>query len=411
MTTEQAEPESNAEEVPPEFECTICMKLLLDPVTVSCGHTFCKRCLEQALDYRNLCAVCRAPVAPGAGVNVLLRNIITERFRQALAERREEQNAELQAGEQEADDERRREALGPLSVRNGTSNDESMTLPVARLSELSGAVLPHCMLEADLLEGRLLDYALQGARRLAVLMDATENSHNSEGEALQAVGVCFSIEEFHRPPPPRDVHLALQGMFRFRLLEPPQWHQDGFEVCRCTAFFDAPLQMRDLARPGDTGDEEPDAQQGHVTAAQVASEAMELLEHQLAQVGHSGRRMFNMKFGDTPAMMQGRAITSASLERISFWLLGTLVPDDAAEHRRLTRSTDTRARLEHCRAKLAAAGSRPILDLPGARSWMHPGQSALGSFGLLLALVALLLAKSWGFFEGRGQGYGDMDWD
>lgn len=408
MSADKPEPESPGEDVPPEFECTICMKLLLDPVSVSCGHTFCKRCLEQALDYRNLCAVCRAPVAPGAGVNVLLRSIITERFPRALTERREEQQAELQAGEQEADDARRREALG-ASAGNRASQDESMTLPLATLSELSAAVLPHCMMEADLLEGRLLDYALQGARRLGVLVDAAE-SLRGEGEALQAVGVCFSIEEFHRPPPPRAVHLILQGMFRFRLLEPPQWQQDGFEICRCTAFFDVPLQIRDLTRPGSTGEEQPDAQQAHVTAAQVATEAMESLESQLAQIGSSGRRMFNMKFGETPTI-QNRPITSASLERISFWLLGTLVPDDAAEHRAMTRSSDTRARLEHCRAKLAAAGSRPVLDLPGARSWMHPGQSAFGSFGLLLALVVLLLAKSWGLFEGGSQGYGGTDWD
>mmetsp|Transcript_31972 Transcript_31972/g.61799 ORF Transcript_31972/g.61799 Transcript_31972/m.61799 type:complete len:411 (-) Transcript_31972:46-1278(-) len=410
MSTQKPEPESNAEEVPPEFECTICMKLLLDPVTVSCGHTFCKQCLEQALDYRNLCAVCRAPVAPGPGVNVLLRSIIAERFPRACAERREEQQAELQAGEQEADDERHREALGPTPAGNRASHDESMTLPLATLSELSGAVLPHCMMEADLIEGRLLDYALQGARRLAVLVGAAETPHSGEGEALQAVGVCFSIEEFHRPPPPRVLHLALQGMFRFRLLEPPQWHQDGFEICRCTVFFDVPLQIAELTRPGNTGEEQPHAQQGHITATQLAGETMELLEHQLVQVGHSGRRMFNMKFGETPAM-QRRAITSASLERISFWLLGTLVPDDATEHRRWIRSTDTRARLEHCRAKLAAAGSRPVLDLPGARSWMHPGQSALGSFGLLLALLVLLLAKNWGLFEGGGHNYGQYDWD
>merc|ERR1719436_2247488 len=97
------------EEVPPEFECSICMKLLLDPVTVSCGHTFCRACLDRSLGYRSLCAVCRAPVAAGQGVNILVKSIIADRYPRALAQRHQELEEELQAGEREADEARNRE--------------------------------------------------------------------------------------------------------------------------------------------------------------------------------------------------------------------------------------------------------------------------------------------------------------
>ncbi|CAL1148387.1 unnamed protein product [Cladocopium goreaui] len=44
---------SNLEDVPSHLECAICWKLLLEPVSVPCGHTFCQGCLNQALDYRS----------------------------------------------------------------------------------------------------------------------------------------------------------------------------------------------------------------------------------------------------------------------------------------------------------------------------------------------------------------------
>eukprot|EP00435_Cladocopium_sp_Y103_P001434 s5088_g1.t1 len=44
---------ANVEDVPSHLECAICWKLLLEPVSVPCGHTFCQGCLNQALDYRS----------------------------------------------------------------------------------------------------------------------------------------------------------------------------------------------------------------------------------------------------------------------------------------------------------------------------------------------------------------------
>lgn len=33
-----------------DFDCTLCLKLLYEPVTTPCGHSFCRSCLLQALD-------------------------------------------------------------------------------------------------------------------------------------------------------------------------------------------------------------------------------------------------------------------------------------------------------------------------------------------------------------------------
>lgn len=50
-----------------ELECQVCYAVMLDPLTTSCGHTFCRRCVARVLDHANLCPICRRrlPMAPG----------------------------------------------------------------------------------------------------------------------------------------------------------------------------------------------------------------------------------------------------------------------------------------------------------------------------------------------------------
>ncbi|KAI9791027.1 MAG: hypothetical protein M1833_001717 [Piccolia ochrophora] len=42
-----------------ELECQVCYHLMLDPLTTSCGHTFCRKCLNRVLDHANICPLCR----------------------------------------------------------------------------------------------------------------------------------------------------------------------------------------------------------------------------------------------------------------------------------------------------------------------------------------------------------------
>jgi len=44
------------------FDCPICFDLIFDPVTVNCGHSFCRSCLARAIDHNPVCPVCRAAV-------------------------------------------------------------------------------------------------------------------------------------------------------------------------------------------------------------------------------------------------------------------------------------------------------------------------------------------------------------
>ena len=51
-----------------EVECQVCYALMLDPLTTTCGHTFCRKCVARVLDHSRLCPLCRRTLLmrPGA---------------------------------------------------------------------------------------------------------------------------------------------------------------------------------------------------------------------------------------------------------------------------------------------------------------------------------------------------------
>ncbi|GKZ30532.1 hypothetical protein AbraIFM66950_009499 [Aspergillus brasiliensis] len=42
-----------------ELDCQVCYSLILDPLTTSCGHTFCRGCVAMVLNHSDLCPLCR----------------------------------------------------------------------------------------------------------------------------------------------------------------------------------------------------------------------------------------------------------------------------------------------------------------------------------------------------------------
>ena len=65
---------------PPDVTCSICSDILIDPVSLHCGHTFCQLCLARVWKSRGksqpsniTCPVCRLPWRNFPGVNITLR--------------------------------------------------------------------------------------------------------------------------------------------------------------------------------------------------------------------------------------------------------------------------------------------------------------------------------------------------
>lgn len=85
--------------------CPICHKLFYEPVTTTCGHTFCKECLSRAVDFTQACPYCRATLRLSDGsslstssifpVNNVLRDILTTLFASEYRARHVEESTYL----------------------------------------------------------------------------------------------------------------------------------------------------------------------------------------------------------------------------------------------------------------------------------------------------------------------------
>lgn len=60
-----------------QFNCVICMDYLKDPLTLNCGHTFCKQCLIQYDNY--FCSICRKEIEfESICNNVIITNLFED---------------------------------------------------------------------------------------------------------------------------------------------------------------------------------------------------------------------------------------------------------------------------------------------------------------------------------------------
>ncbi|KAL7882297.1 hypothetical protein AOLI_G00091460 [Acnodon oligacanthus] len=66
-----------------QFSCPVCLELLKDPVTVACGHSFCKVCINDCWDQEDLkgvysCPQCRCSFAqrPAVDKNTMLAEVV-----------------------------------------------------------------------------------------------------------------------------------------------------------------------------------------------------------------------------------------------------------------------------------------------------------------------------------------------
>lgn len=71
--------DTNTPSIETQLECQICLSLICEPVTISCGHSFCRTCLVLSLRRsKKQCVTCRSIcniVPEEASENIMLKNI------------------------------------------------------------------------------------------------------------------------------------------------------------------------------------------------------------------------------------------------------------------------------------------------------------------------------------------------
>ncbi|KAI7754209.1 hypothetical protein M8C21_008898 [Ambrosia artemisiifolia] len=180
-----------------DFDCTLCLKLLYEPITTPCGHTFCRSCLFQSMDRGNRCPLCRTVlfISPRTcAISVTLNSIIERNFPQEYAERKLEHESLTNMGPD----------LIPLFVMD--------------------VVLPCQKLHLNIFEARyrlMVRRIMEGNRRMGmVILDSTTGS-----VADYACEVEITDCE---PLPDGRFFLEVESRRRFHILR--NWDQDGYRV-------------------------------------------------------------------------------------------------------------------------------------------------------------------------------------
>ena len=86
---------SEAAVSPADLECSLCFRLLYQPVTTLCGHTFCRTCLERCLDHAPFCPLCKTSLARKFAVCQFLETALVQLVPNEHTERQKQHLVEL----------------------------------------------------------------------------------------------------------------------------------------------------------------------------------------------------------------------------------------------------------------------------------------------------------------------------
>ncbi|KAL7616403.1 hypothetical protein Lser_V15G00529 [Lactuca serriola] len=277
-----------------DFDCTLCLKLLYEPITTPCGHTFCRSCLFQSMDRGNKCPLCRTVlfISPRTcAISVTLNSIIERNFPQEFAERKLEHESLTNMGPD----------LMPLFVMD--------------------VVLPCQKLHLNIFEARyrlMVRRIMEGNRRMGmVILDPTTGS-----VADYACEVEITDCE---PLPDGRFFLEVESRRRFHILR--NWDQDGYRVAEVE-------WVQDLF-PAEGTREKYDLQQ---TTNKVAAYARSWI-----RVAQEAARRDQARLTELHKA-EGLMPSTSDPESFSFWL-ATLTNQRPLERLSLLRLRDTKERL------------------------------------------------------------------
>ncbi|XP_051747810.1 bifunctional apoptosis regulator-like isoform X4 [Ctenopharyngodon idella] len=134
--------ESTADLLEPDFTCHCCYEVLVDPTTLTCGHSFCRHCLAtwwaSALpSVRTDCPECRAIWQGFPEVNILLRDAVVKLFPADVSRRKQAVLSDpwlcrvLQAFQQH----------GKRPVRHAAPQPVNQNLPQINLREIRDGIV------------------------------------------------------------------------------------------------------------------------------------------------------------------------------------------------------------------------------------------------------------------------------
>ncbi|ESW10152.1 hypothetical protein PHAVU_009G185000 [Phaseolus vulgaris] len=288
-TSTHGQPERND-----DFDCTLCLKLLYEPVTTPCGHSFCRSCLFQSMDRGNRCPLCRTVlfISPRTcSISVTLKNIIQKNFPEEYAERKEEQDGLINAGVD----------LLPLFVMD--------------------VVIPCQRFPLNIFEPRyrlMVRRIMEGNHRMGMAILDSSSGSLAEFACEVEITEC-------EPLPDGRFYIEIESRRRFRIVQ--SWDQDGYRVAEVE-------WMQDITAPEGSTERE--------TLLELTCNAAESARSWIARAKEAARH--DQRKLERLTSVEVMMPSLKDPERFSFWL-ATLSNRRPAERLDLLRIRDTTERI------------------------------------------------------------------
>ena len=210
----------------------LCLRLLYEPCTLRCGHSFCVRCCRDLAKARHAkCPTCRR-VLPVHGqptdmaVSLSLAQLLAEAFPEEYAARKTEDATDADPC---PSDNSQSGSIANSSARSGADDtDESeTTLPLFYLDSM----LPRQRMSLNIFEPRyrlMVRRCLEGSRRFGMVGVEWLTPLRHMGQRGVRHGVEVEIVE-NSPQPDGRFHIAVVAGRRFEIVD-GTWEQDGYAM-------------------------------------------------------------------------------------------------------------------------------------------------------------------------------------
>lgn len=295
-----------------DAECTLCMRLLWEPVTTPCGHSFCRPCYQRSTDHTSRCPLCRTVLHAGRDlpVTVVLKALLEASFPGEYAARGREEAAA--AGEGGA-------APLPLFVMSPMLPGERMALNI--FEPRYRLMVRRCM---------------EGSRRFG--MATVDGRHE-----LHPVACEVEITEC-QPQPDGRFYIEIVGRRRFR--PAATWEQDGYRVAQPEYICDEPPAAAVGATAGGAAAEQ---------LAELAAEVSALADGWVDRL----RGLVQMRRGVAELLHRaGDRPPPSDPQALSFWVANLICPvwEQPDLKLKLLGGTSTLERLQQERQLLQQLG-------------------------------------------------------